>query len=150
MRISRETLHNVGRTLEESLSTTHTTYPDDMSLEAFKQIVTKKATEAFKACGISGVVPNVSVNWNYEKGEDSAMYDPEDNACMEATVSIKANGKYHSVFGVFAIGHSAGLDYDGFDDKEGAGADNSDCTLEGVSDIEVSEYIETWKPFWEV
>lgn len=150
MRISRETLHNVGRTLEESLSTTHTTYPDDMSLDAFKQIVTKKATEAFKACGISGVVPNVSVNWNYEKGEDSAMYDPEDNACMEATVSIKANGKYHSVFGVFAIGHSAGLDYDGFDDEEGVGADNSDCTLEGVSDIEVSEYTETWKPFWEV
>lgn len=150
MRISRETLHNVGRTLEESLSTTHTTYPDDMSLEAFKQIVTKKATEAFKACGISGVVPNVSVNWNYEKGEDSAMYDPEDNACMEATVSIMAKGMYRSVFGVFATGHSAGLDYDGFDDEEGAGADNSDCTLEGVSDIEVSEYLETWKPFWEV
>lgn len=150
MRISRETLHNVGRTLEESLYTTQTTYPDDMSLDAFKQIVTKKATEAFKACGISGVVPNVSVNWNYEKGEESAMYDPEDNACMEANVSIKANGKYHSVFSVFAIGHSADLDYDGFDDEEGAGADNSDCTLEGVSDIEVSEYTETWKPFWEV
>ena len=42
------------------------------------------------------------------------------------------------------------MDYDGFDDEEGEGADNSDCTLEGVSDIEVSEYTETWKPFWEV
>ena len=150
MRISRETLHNVGRTLEESLYTSNTTYPDDMSLDAFKQIVTEKATEAFKACGISGVTPNVSVCWNYEKGEDSAMYDPEDNACMEATVSIMAKGLYRSVFGVFAIGHSAGLDYDSVYDEEGAGADNSDCTLEGVSDIEVSEYLETWKPFWEV
>ena len=96
------------------------------------------------------VIPNVSVDWNYEKGEASAMYDPEDNACMEATVSIKADGKYHSVFGVFATGHSVGLDCDGFDDEEGVGADNSDCTLEGGSDIEVSEYLETWKPFWEV